>query len=212
MSPGVSWMYSVHLVSTQCLHTAATALMYQCMLCLFFRFYQHLGDSRSWSWGLSWGHVSSSDLVHWRHHQPALNPGSNSYDSDGCFSGCAVVLPAAEAAAAAAAGLLGGTSSTTLPAPAAAAAAAEVHEPCNHQQIRSVNHTGSSAISSSSSSSRDVNVLPSTGVPVLLYTGVVLKPDRPEDLKPNSLTVSELCTERQLAAIAADASKCVRLC
>jgi beta-fructofuranosidase len=38
--------------------------------------------------GFCWGHVSSSDLVHWRHHPDALLPG----DGDGgCFSGGAFV-------------------------------------------------------------------------------------------------------------------------
>jgi beta-fructofuranosidase len=38
--------------------------------------------------GFCWGHISSSDLVHWRHHADALLPG----DGDGgCFSGGAFV-------------------------------------------------------------------------------------------------------------------------
>jgi beta-fructofuranosidase len=38
--------------------------------------------------GFSWGHLSSHDLVHWRHHPDALGPG----DGDaGCFSGGAFV-------------------------------------------------------------------------------------------------------------------------
>jgi hypothetical protein len=42
------------------------------------------------------------------------------------------------------------------------------------------------------------------GVPVLLYTGVVRRPDAPIGLRPSSLAVSELCYEQQLAAVAAD--------
>ncbi|HPU83778.1 MAG TPA: glycoside hydrolase family 32 protein [Candidatus Latescibacteria bacterium] len=38
--------------------------------------------------GFSWGHISSSDLVHWRHHPDALVPGG---DHGGCFSGGAFV-------------------------------------------------------------------------------------------------------------------------
>ena len=34
--------------------------------------------------GFCWGHISSHDLVHWRHHPDVLRPG----DGDGgCFSG-----------------------------------------------------------------------------------------------------------------------------
>ena len=34
--------------------------------------------------GFSWGHISSSDLVHWRHHPDAIFPGEG---HGGCFSG-----------------------------------------------------------------------------------------------------------------------------
>jgi len=34
--------------------------------------------------GFCWGHLSSSDLVHWRHHPDAIGPGDG---DDGCFSG-----------------------------------------------------------------------------------------------------------------------------
>ena len=34
--------------------------------------------------GFSWGHVSSKDLVHWRHHPDAIGPGDG---DEGCFSG-----------------------------------------------------------------------------------------------------------------------------
>jgi len=34
--------------------------------------------------GFCWGHISSRDLVHWRHHPDAIGPGD---DDDGCFSG-----------------------------------------------------------------------------------------------------------------------------
>ncbi len=34
--------------------------------------------------GFCWGHVSSGDLVHWRHHPDAIGPGDG---DDGCFSG-----------------------------------------------------------------------------------------------------------------------------
>ncbi|MGA9464060.1 MAG: glycoside hydrolase family 32 protein [Terracidiphilus sp.] len=44
-------------------------------------------------WGdMHWGHAISTDMVHW-HHQPiALAPTPGGSDSEGCFSGSAVVL------------------------------------------------------------------------------------------------------------------------
>ncbi len=38
--------------------------------------------------GFCWGHVSSSDLLHWRHHPDAIGPGDG---DEGCFSGGAFV-------------------------------------------------------------------------------------------------------------------------
>ncbi len=38
--------------------------------------------------GFSWGHISSGDLVHWRHHPDAIGPG---HGDEGCFSGGAFV-------------------------------------------------------------------------------------------------------------------------
>jgi beta-fructofuranosidase len=38
--------------------------------------------------GFCWGHVSSRDLVHWRHHPDAIGPG---HGDEGCFSGGAFV-------------------------------------------------------------------------------------------------------------------------
>ena len=38
--------------------------------------------------GFCWGHVSSADLVHWRHHPDAIGPGAG---DEGCFSGGAFV-------------------------------------------------------------------------------------------------------------------------
>ena len=42
-----------------------------------------------------WGHSSSTDLLHWRHHAPAIIPDS-SYDRSGAYSGNAIVLEGAE--------------------------------------------------------------------------------------------------------------------
>ena len=38
--------------------------------------------------GFCWGHISSNDLVHWRHHPDAIGPG---HGDEGCFSGGAFV-------------------------------------------------------------------------------------------------------------------------
>jgi beta-fructofuranosidase len=38
--------------------------------------------------GFCWGHISSQDLVHWRHHPDAIGPGDG---DEGCFSGGAFV-------------------------------------------------------------------------------------------------------------------------
>jgi beta-fructofuranosidase len=38
--------------------------------------------------GFCWGHISSKDLVHWRHHPDAIGPGGS---DEGCFSGGAFV-------------------------------------------------------------------------------------------------------------------------
>lgn len=38
--------------------------------------------------GFCWGHISSADLIHWRHHPDAIGPGDG---DEGCFSGGAFV-------------------------------------------------------------------------------------------------------------------------
>jgi len=38
--------------------------------------------------GFCWGHISSKDLIHWRHHPDAIGPGAG---DEGCFSGGAFV-------------------------------------------------------------------------------------------------------------------------
>jgi len=43
-------------------------------------------------WGdMNWGHAVSADMVHWRHEAIALSPTPGGPDSEGCFSGSAVV-------------------------------------------------------------------------------------------------------------------------
>lgn len=50
-------------------------------------FFQHHPSSPQWG-PMHWGHVSSTDLVHWQHHPIALAPG----DEGMCFSGSAVSI------------------------------------------------------------------------------------------------------------------------
>lgn len=54
-------------------------------------FYQHYPKGSEWTWGLSWGHSISSDLVNWQHLPPALNPTPGSDDQCGVWSGCAAI-------------------------------------------------------------------------------------------------------------------------
>jgi beta-fructofuranosidase len=51
-------------------------------------FFQHEPSATS-PHRLRWGHASSADLITWQEHPPALIPGET-YDRDGCWSGCAV--------------------------------------------------------------------------------------------------------------------------
>jgi beta-fructofuranosidase len=50
----------------------------------------HQSDPDSlWFGTMSWGHVSSTDLLHWRRDEPALVP-SQPADADGCWTGCVI--------------------------------------------------------------------------------------------------------------------------
>lgn len=51
-------------------------------------FYQHYPYEPKWG-PMHWGHVTSSDLVHWQRQPVALFP-DYPYDADGCFSGCGI--------------------------------------------------------------------------------------------------------------------------
>jgi len=52
-------------------------------------FYQYNPYEAVWG-NIHWGHASSPDLLHWRHHPIALSPDADGADAGGCFSGCAV--------------------------------------------------------------------------------------------------------------------------
>lgn len=52
-------------------------------------FYEHNPYSESWG-PMHWGHLTSTDLIRWRHHPIALAPGDD-WDRNGCFSGSCVV-------------------------------------------------------------------------------------------------------------------------
>ena len=39
---------------------------------------------------IHWGHVSSTDLIHWQEHPIALAPRPGLIDGAGCWSGCVV--------------------------------------------------------------------------------------------------------------------------
>src|ERR1700733_7382933 len=49
-------------------------------------------NPRAAVWGdMHWGHAISADMVHWRHKPIALAPTPGGSDSEGCFSGSAIV-------------------------------------------------------------------------------------------------------------------------
>jgi beta-fructofuranosidase len=53
-------------------------------------FYQLNPNAAVWG-DMHWGHAVSADMVHWRHEPIALAPTPGGPDSEGCFSGSAVV-------------------------------------------------------------------------------------------------------------------------
>ncbi|KAJ8557798.1 hypothetical protein K7X08_004564 [Anisodus acutangulus] len=57
---------------------------------IYHLFYQYNPESAVWG-NLHWGHSTSTDLVNWTIHPPALLP-SDSYDINGCWSGCSATI------------------------------------------------------------------------------------------------------------------------
>ena len=55
------------------------------------RYYQHIEGTSQWEWRMTWGHASSSDLVHWKHEPIAINPTKGGTDASGCWSGTTVL-------------------------------------------------------------------------------------------------------------------------
>lgn len=53
---------------------------------IYHLFYQYNPESAEWG-NITWGHSTSTDLVNWTIHPPALLP-SDTYDINGCWSGC----------------------------------------------------------------------------------------------------------------------------
>lgn len=51
-------------------------------------FMQYVPSATEWKSDLSWGHATSTDLVHWTEHKPALDPLP---DEVGCWSGSVVI-------------------------------------------------------------------------------------------------------------------------
>lgn len=54
-------------------------------------FYQLNPNAAVWG-DMHWGHAVSADMIHWHHKPIALAPTSGGPDSEGCFSGSAVVF------------------------------------------------------------------------------------------------------------------------
>lgn len=52
-------------------------------------FFQHNPDAPTHG-AITWGHVSSTDLLHWREEPVALRPRPGEVDAAGCWSGCVV--------------------------------------------------------------------------------------------------------------------------
>ena len=75
--------------STCCQTSLASAGLVIAMLgCSF---YQHVEGSSEWAWRICWGHVTSTDFIHWQHEPIVLKPTKGGLDAAGCWSGCTTV-------------------------------------------------------------------------------------------------------------------------
>jgi beta-fructofuranosidase len=61
-----------------------------CWKGVYHMFYQYNPDGAYWG-NMHWGHAASPDMIHWRHLPVALAPTPGGPDSDGCFTGTAVI-------------------------------------------------------------------------------------------------------------------------
>jgi beta-fructofuranosidase len=59
--------------------------------CKYHLFYQLNPHAAVWG-DMHWGHAVSADMVHWKHQPIAMAPTPGGADSEGCFSGSAVVF------------------------------------------------------------------------------------------------------------------------
>ncbi|XP_041016381.1 beta-fructofuranosidase, cell wall isozyme-like isoform X2 [Juglans microcarpa x Juglans regia] len=59
---------------------------------IYHLFYQYNPKAAVWGSNLIWGHSTSTDLVNWTPHDPAIYPSQQS-DINGCWSGSATILP-----------------------------------------------------------------------------------------------------------------------
>ncbi|XP_060217179.1 beta-fructofuranosidase, insoluble isoenzyme CWINV3-like isoform X2 [Lycium barbarum] len=58
---------------------------------IYHLFYQYNPEGPVWG-NITWGHSTSTDLVNWTIHPPALFPSESAYDSNGCWSGSTTIL------------------------------------------------------------------------------------------------------------------------
>ncbi|KAG6669161.1 hypothetical protein CIPAW_01G224000 [Carya illinoinensis] len=59
---------------------------------IYHLFYQYNPKAAVWSSNVIWGHSTSTDLVNWTPHDPAMYPSQQS-DINGCWSGSVTILP-----------------------------------------------------------------------------------------------------------------------
>ncbi|XP_044495471.1 fructan 6-exohydrolase-like [Mangifera indica] len=64
---------------------------------IYHLFYQYNPQAAVWNASIVWAHSTSTDLINWTPHDPAMYPSQPS-DINGCWSGSATVLPGGEPA------------------------------------------------------------------------------------------------------------------